>query len=204
MLNSQSSPKIVGLTGGIGAGKTTVSKLFDSFGIKVYNADESAKNIMNKDVELRRELISILGPQTYNRGKLNRIWVANKLFNNPSLLDRWNCSVHPKVNQDFACWYEDQKGVYVIKEVAILFETNSQNYYDATILVTAPSALRTQRAMNRNQLSLRDVENRMRFQWPDNKKISLADYVIENVDLDCTKDQVIRLHRELSQRFAQQ
>ena len=201
MSSTQNSPKIVGLTGGIGAGKSTIAKLFMKLGVTVYNADQAAKLLMNQDQALRLELSRILGPTTYNDGLLNRIWVAEQLFTNPKLLDRWNACVHPKVLEDFKQWSANQNVSYVIKEAAILFETNGQKNCDATILITAPKGLRRQRVMKRDQLSLPDVDKRMANQWSDEKKIKLADFVIENIDLRRSEQRVVELHRVLSAKF---
>lgn len=201
MSSLHNSPMIVGLTGGIGAGKSTIAKMFLALGVPVYNADQAAKRLMNQDQALRLELSRILGPNTYHKGLLNRPWVAEQLFANPELLDRWNACVHPKVAEDFIQWSVNQTGPYVIKEAAILFETNGQKNCDATVLITAPKALRRQRVMDRDQLSQQEVDNRMANQWSDQQKIKLADFVIENIVLAVSEQRVVELHRALSAQF---
>ena len=201
MSSLQSRPKIVCLTGGIGAGKSTVGEVFNNLGIGVYNADETAKRLMQEDEPLKSSLTALLGQSTYDQdGELNRSWIAQRLFNDPELLNKWNALVHPVVAQDFEQWIRMQSGPYVIKEVAILFETAGQKKCDSCILVTAPEHIRIQRVMQRESWSHHQVLERIKHQWPDKKKIPLADYVIENLDLNILSQEVRRIHSALSQK----
>ena len=204
MSNLHNRPKIVGLTGGIGSGKTTVANMFASHGISVYNADQSAKRLMQNDAELRRKLQGLLGSRTYDKhGHLNRAWVANQLFGNHMLLSQWNKIVHPRVAQDFEHWVNKQTGAYVIKEAAILFETNGHKNCDLSILVTAPEEDRINRVMQRDTINRPQVEERLKHQWADEKKIPLADFVINNSDLTSLSQKVYDLYVLLSKRYAQ-
>lgn len=186
--------KIVGLTGGIGSGKTTVAKLFGELGIPVYNSDMEAKKLTNTSKAIREELIDLLGNETYKNGSLDRKFMADKIFNDKNLLLKVNAIIHPRVAEHFKKWVSQQKSKYVIKEAAILFESGSNAYCDVVILVTAPKEERISRVMKRDQVSREEVEARISNQWPDEKKMELSDYVIENIHLNDTKIQVSYIH----------
>jgi len=204
MLNSHNSPKIICLTGGIGSGKTTAAALFEDLGVAVYYADRAAKFLMEKDPGLRDSLIDLLGENIYNnQGLLNRQWIAQKLFKDPELLNRWNAKVHPRVFQDFNHWASHQSGAYVLKEAAILFETGGERNCDLSILITAPEDIRIERVMKRDSCTREQVIERLNQQWSDDKKIPLADFVIENSDLKTLSIEIKRLHSKLSSRFSQ-
>ena len=190
--------KIVGLTGGIGSGKTTVAKIFGELGVPIYIADDEAKKLTNSSKIIRRKLIQLLGKEAYFDEGLNRSYVAEKIFNNPAILNEVNAIIHPKVAKHFLRWVKKQKGTYCIKEAAILFESGSYKQCDITILVTAPKAIKIERVIQRDNSSEEKVLERMKNQWPDNKKRDLADIVIENITLADTKKQVYNLHKMLS------
>ena len=192
--------KIVGLTGGIGSGKSTVASYFEALGVPVYIADIEAKRITNTSKVVRRKVIALLGKRSYNSKGINRTFVANKVFNDKDLLDQINAIIHPKVRQHFARWVKKQKGSYCIKEAAILFENNGYKECDHIILVTAPKEIRIERILKRDNATLKDVKSRMDNQWPDEKKIPLADFVIENIDLEATKRQVAQIHNLILKR----
>lgn len=189
---------IVGLTGGIGSGKTTVAGMFEVLGIPVYIADVEAKRLSNTSKVIRRKMIALLGEQAYTDEGLNRPYVAEKIFNDPDVLAAVNAIIHPKVGQHFKRWVKKQNGPYCIKEAAILFENGGYQNCDVNILVTAPVSVRIQRVLERDQTTLEAIQARMEHQWPDEDKIPLADYVIENTDLDSTQKQVEKIHARLS------
>lgn len=190
--------KIVGLTGGIGSGKTTVAKLFSELGVPVYIADDEAKKLTNSSKVIRRKLIELLGDQTYIDGNLNRKYVADKIFNDKVLLNSVNAIIHPKVAAHFEKWVLRQKGNYVIKEAAILFENGGYKKCDVVILVVAPKALRMQRIIERDNASQAEIEQRMDNQWSDNKKKKLANFIIENIEINATRQQVQSIHKSLN------
>ena len=190
--------KIIGLTGGIGSGKTTVAQLFSELGVPIYIADIEAKKIMDSSKVIRRKLIALLGEDAYSGAKLNRKFVADKIFNDKFLLDAVNAVIHPKVAAHFRKWVSKQKATYVIKEAAILFENGSYKNCDMVILVTAPKQVRITRVMARDNTSKTEIEQRMNNQWSDEKKLKLADLIIENIDLKTTKNKVEAIHNLLS------
>lgn len=190
--------KLIGLTGGIGSGKTTVAKMFSKLGVPVYIADTEAKKLTNSSKLIRRELTQLLGEKTYLEDGLNRKYVADKIFNDKSLLEAVNKIIHPKVAAHFNTWAAKQKTAYVIKEAAILFENGSYRHFDKIILVTAPKELRIARVKARDNASTVEIEQRMDNQWSDEKKEKLADFIIENIDLETTQKSVEALHLSLS------
>ncbi len=190
--------KIVGLTGGIGSGKTTVAKLFSELGVPVYIADDEAKKLTNSSKGIRRKLIKLLGEQAYIDGSLNRKYVANKIFTDKTLLNSVNAIIHPKVAAHFKKWALRQKTNYVIKEAAILFESGGYKECDVVILVTAPKALRMQRVIKRENVTRGEIEQRMGNQWSDSKKKKLADIIIENIEIGATRQQVQLIHKSLN------
>jgi dephospho-CoA kinase len=190
--------KIIGLTGGIGSGKTTVAQLFSELGVPIYIADTEAKKLMNSSKVIRRKLVALLGEDAYSGTKLNRKFVADKIFNDKFLLDAVNAVIHPKVAAHFKKWVSKQKATYVIKEAAILFENGSYKDCDMVILVTAPKQMRINRVMARDNTSKAEIEQRMNNQWSDEKKLKLADIIIENIDLKTTKNKVEAIHNLLS------
>lgn len=186
--------KIIGLTGGIGSGKTTVAKYFASKGIPVYIADEAAKDIMN-DKEVVQEVQTIFSEHVIQEnGLLDRNAIRELVFNDKSKLDQLNKIIHPKVKNDFDNWLKkNKKAKFIIKEVAILFETNGQKYCDATILVTAPIETRIMRVLERDSTSRENILQIIKNQLPEEKKIELATYIIENVNLNITYKKVDNL-----------
>ncbi len=190
---------IVGLTGGIGSGKTTVANMFKDLGVPVYIADVEAKELMLNSVAIKKELIELLGEQAYTAsGELNRTFIATQVFSNSDKLEALNAIVHPRVGAHFKKWVTKQQANYVIKEAAILFENDGYKNCDKTILVTAPVKDRIKRVLARDQSTREDVLARMQNQWPDSQKIPLADYTIQNTNLDQTKALIKALHNTLS------
>ncbi len=190
--------KIVGLTGGIGSGKTTVAKLFSELGVPIYIADDEAKKLTDRSKVIRKKMIALLGKNAYSGSKLNRKFVADKIFNDKALLQAVNGIIHPKVAAHFKKWVEKQKVPYVIKEAAILFENGSYKDCDLIILVTAPKPVRIARIMERDKTSEAEIERRMNNQWTDEEKRKLADIIIENDDLLATRKKVETIHHSLS------
>ncbi len=188
---------VVGLTGGIGSGKTTVGKIFLELGVPVYNSDEQAKKLMQSSKKIRKSIIDLLGKDAYLGEKLNRHFVAFKVFNDDNLLRELNSITHPAVRKHFLSWANKQDAPYVIQEAAIIFENSSQERYDKTILITAPLKVRVDRILNRGNASKEDILARMGTQWKDIKKIPLSDFVIENVDLDKTRLKIKKVHKRL-------
>lgn len=188
---------IVGLTGGIGSGKTTVAKMFQSLGVSIYIADEEAKKMMDTSKTIKRELIRLFGEQAYVNGKLNRTYIANVIFNNKAYLEQMNAIVHPKVKVHFKKWALKQKSPYVIKEAAILFENGGYKDCDVIITVTAPKKIRMERLLKRDTTTVEKIEAIMQNQWTDEAKAKLSHYVIENVDLVATRLKVEEIHAQI-------
>jgi dephospho-CoA kinase len=189
--------KVIGLTGGIGSGKTTVANMFEELGVPVYIADLEAKRLMNSSVVIKKKLIKLLGHSAYIDGILNRKFVADIIFSDPKLLKKVNEIIHPKVASHFKRWIKKQNGNYCIKEAAILFENGAYKDCYLTILITAPKEVRIGRVMRRDEMSKEDIEHRMQNQWSDEEKRKFADIIIENIDLQQTKEQVLRIHSSL-------
>ncbi|WP_109097595.1 dephospho-CoA kinase [Aquimarina sp. AU58] len=190
--------KVVGLTGGIGSGKSTVAKMFEQLGVAVYIADIEAKRLMNEDALVKKQIIDLLGNDSYINEELNRSYIANVVFNDSSKLLQLNAIVHPAVANHFDCWKSKQKGNYVVKEAAILFENGGHEQCDYTILVSAPIETRIERVLKRDKTTREDVLSRMNNQWEDARKIPLADFVIYNENIKDTENQVYRVHEKIS------
>lgn len=189
--------KLVGLTGGIGSGKTTVAKMFAALGVPVYNSDSEAKKLMRKSKKLKKAIIALFGEEAYKSKKLNKKYLSSRVFNDSSLLQKLNAIVHPAVRKHFLKWAQRQDTPFVIQETAIIFENQMQDFYDSVILVVAPKESRLQRVMERDGADRKKVEARMKHQLPDSKKKILADYVIDNIDLATTTLKVEELNRLL-------
>ncbi|SHF89267.1 dephospho-CoA kinase [Salegentibacter echinorum] len=188
---------VVGLTGGIGSGKTSISKFFKELGIPVYIADDAGKRLMETSVEIKAEIIKLLGDKAYQNNRPNRKYIAGLVFKDAEKLNALNEIIHPAVATDFDSWKVKQTAAYVIYEAAILFETKGAKNCDFTILVTANKEERITRLQKRDKSTREEIEARMAKQWPDEKKRKLADFEIENHDLRLAKVQVIELHENL-------
>ncbi|QHI34797.1 Dephospho-CoA kinase [Kordia antarctica] len=190
---------IVGLTGGIGSGKTTIANMFQELGVSIYIADIEAKKLMHTSKEIQHDLIAAFGEETYINGELNRSYLSNIVFNQPEELQKINSIVHPRVGQHFKDWYKARiTEKYVIKEVAILFENDSYKHCDKIITVVAPIEERFRRILVRDETTREAIQNRMNNQWSDEKKIVRSDYVIHNEDLAKAKAEVLKIHQEIS------
>ena len=188
----------VGLTGGIGSGKTTVALMFSDLGIPVYYSDREAKRLMVENPEVRKAIVQLLGEKAFLGQRLNKTYISQRVFNDRPLLEKLNSIVHPAVRTDFLKWIKLQQTPYVVQETALIFEIGSQNFYDKIVLVVAPENIRIDRILERDPKSNRErIVARMRNQRNDFKKIKLSDYVIENLDLSRTRADVLRIHQEL-------
>ena len=188
---------VVGLTGGIGSGKTTVADFFVELGVPVYNSDKKAKKLMTSSKQVKKAIIDLLGKQAYKGKRLNKKYISEQIFNDVSLLKKMNGIVHPAVEKDFLKWAKKQKAPYVIQETALIFENSKQHFYDLIILVTAPIEQRLARVMVRDSASRKDVLDRLGNQLDDDAKIPLSDYVLENTILFKTKLKVEEIHNAL-------
>jgi dephospho-CoA kinase len=173
-------PKRIGITGGIGAGKSTVSKILEAMGFPVFNSDLQAKNTADFNPEVKVEIISLFGDSIYSNNELNRPKMADLIFNDPLLREKLNHIIHPRVRAAFDEFALVSSSELVFNEAAILFETGAYKQLDATILVTSPKELRIQRLLSRDKSSREAIEARMNTQWSDEEKRELADYIIEN------------------------
>lgn len=191
--------KIVGLTGGIGSGKTTVAQMFKALGVPVYNADDEAKALMQSSEIIKGELIQLLGDTCYQNGQLNRSFIASKVFADKALLEKINAIVHPKVAAHFEQWLSNQNAPYVIKEVAILFETGSQDLFDFILTVTAPVETRIQRVMDRDQKTKSEVELVIKNQLSETEKINQSHFVIFNNTISNTERDVVEIHKKITE-----
>jgi len=186
----------IGLTGGIGSGKSTVAKVFETLGIPVYYADAAAKKLMNEQASLKAKLREVFGDETYINGELNKPFLSATVFNNAELLARLNDIVHPAVLQDGNDWMQRQTTPYAIKEAAIFFESGSAGGLDKMIGVYAPKALRIHRVIQRDGATRAEVLARMEKQLNEEIKMKLCDYVIYNNDQQMVLPQVLQLHEQ--------
>jgi dephospho-CoA kinase len=188
---------MIGLTGGIGSGKTTVAKIFATLGIPVFNADETARQLMQNSPELKKQLVQQFGAEVFQEGQLNKSYLSNLVFKDSYQLNLLNAIVHPASIQAAWDWAAQQNAPYVIKEAALIFESNAAEGLDRVIGVTAPTSLRVHRVMQRDKCSKADVEMRMRYQVSDVIKMKLCDWVIINNDQELLIPQVLKIHEAL-------
>ena len=188
----------IGLTGGIGSGKTTVARIFECLGIPVYYADIEAKNLIYRNTKLKGQLKNLLGKQAYHRnGRPNRQYIASKIFTEKALLKSMNAIVHPVVKEDFILWTKRQDSAYVIEESAIIFEIKGQSHFDKVIIVTAEQSIRIGRIIQRDKTSKKAILDRMKNQLSDEIKIPLADYVIHNNGDKSLITQITEIHKQI-------
>jgi len=188
----------VGITGGIGSGKTTVAKFLIKLGFPVYFADKEAKAIMNTDPDLMHRIKELLGGEAYVDGSLNKQFVASKVFADKAKLAQLNGIVHPAVANHFKLWCEqNETAEFVFQEAAILFENGNYRNFDKMILVTAPKEIRLARVMKRDKQQAKEVMARMNNQWSDEKKKALAHYVIRCDGKHLLMPQVLKVLKEL-------
>jgi dephospho-CoA kinase len=187
----------VGLTGGIGSGKSTMAKIFEVLGVPVYYADDAAKHIMNTDAELREKIISTFGAGSYVNNELNRPYIASIVFENTEKLALLNSLTHPATIRDAERWMQQQTSPYVIKEAALIFESGSAENLDYVIGVFSPLPLRIKRIMERDNVTRDEVMKRMSRQIDEDIKMRLCDKVIVNDEQQLVITQVLALHQQL-------
>jgi len=188
----------VGLTGGIGSGKTTIAEVFKQMGVAVYSSDDRAKSIMVNDVALRLEITNTFGTESYSNNQLNRAYIARKVFSNSVELAKLNAIVHPALKKDFVLWCSNQKGLYILKEAAILFESNAHVGLGKVILVSAAKEIKLTRILNRDSSTREEILLRMDKQWSDEKKRILSDFEIVNDEDESVINQILEIHKSLS------
>lgn len=186
----------IGLTGGIGSGKSTVAHIFNVLGIPVYSSDDASKRLMNEDEELKNNIIKSFGEQSYLNGILNRKYLAAQVFNDRNKINLLNSLVHPATIKDANRWMDLQTAPYIIKEAALIFESGSHKFLDAVIGVKSPLSLRIERTMKRNNVAAADVEARIKLQMDENEKLSLCDYIIVNDEQQMLIPQVLLLNQK--------
>lgn len=192
----------VGLTGGIGSGKSLVSRIFGSLGIPVYAADDAARRIQHSDPAVKQGIIGLFGEKAYPASGLDRAYISSIVFRDPSKLEALNAIVHPATIRDAADWLSRQTAPYAIKEAALIFESGSQRDLDLVIGVTAPPDLRISRTMERDGISEEEVRRRMDRQISDVIKMRLCDFVIHNDEKRLLIPQVLAIHEHLLARSA--
>ena len=191
----------LGLTGGIGSGKTLVCQIFEKLGVPVYYADLAARDLMNTDAALVAGIRQMFGEKAYGDKGLNRQYLASSVFGDQKKLSRLNQLVHPAVRKDFISWSSGQEGVpYVIEEAAILFESRASEGMDLSVLVYAPEELRINRVMKRDGIQREEVLKRMEHQMSEEKKMEMADHVLINDRNRMILPQVIDLHKKILKR----
>lgn len=188
---------VVGLTGGIGSGKTTVASFFKELDVPVYIADVEAKRLMVTSKVIRRKLIQLFGEKAYVGKDLNRPYIASKIFNKKEDLDKMNAIVHPKVASHFKRWLKKQNAPYIIKEAAIIFEINKASEYDFIVLVTADKEERIKRVIKRDDTNRSRIEAILNNQLSDQEKIKKSHFIINNDDLEDTKKLVLKTHQSI-------
>lgn len=195
-----SNPKLVGLTGGIGSGKSTVAKIFEILNIPVYYADARAKWLMSFDENLKSKIQEAIGPESYDsEGNLNRSYLASTVFPDPEKVAKINSLVHPAVGKDFENWASLQNTPYVLKEAALIFETGGEKKLDVVINVSSPLKIRISRVLMRDShRSLDQVNHIIDQQMPDEEKNEKADFVIKNTDTKMLIPQVLAIHQQLN------
>lgn len=187
----------VGITGGIGSGKSTLCRMLEEFGTPVYYSDDRAKALMQNSRELRMALIAEFGEQVYAGKELNRAWLSECVFRNPDRLSALNRLVHPAVMADFSLWAEKQTAPYVVLESAILFSANLRPHVDCAVAVLAPMSLRVERAAQRDGSDAEAIRRRIAAQMSDDELAGLADYCLVNIRLEELREEAENLHKRL-------
>ncbi|MFK8283690.1 dephospho-CoA kinase [Capnocytophaga canis] len=192
---------VVGLTGGIGSGKTTIARMFQDLGIPVYISDIEAQKVIETDPVVKRRIIKEFGELAYIDGKYNRRYIADIVFNDKHKLQKLNNIVHPALALHFQRWKDMQKSLYIIKEAAILFESGAYKQCDYIITVTAPEQERIRRVVERDQVTEKLVRERMRNQWTDEERIKLSDEVVDNINIQVSLLKVKEIHSKLIKKL---
>lgn len=188
---------LVGLTGGIGSGKTTVAKVFETLGVPVYYADDAAKKLMNEDDDLRKKIITHFGNEVYENGQLKKEILGAIVFNDAEKLKLLNSLVHPATIAHANQWHKLQTSPYVIKEAALLFESDAWKNIDYSIGVKAPENLRLQRAMQRDNQTAENIQARMQKQMNEDEKMKRCDFILTNDEEQLLIPQILELHEKL-------
>ena len=189
--------KKIGITGGIGSGKTYISNIFKSLGIPLFNSDIEAKRLMNSSKKLISQIKKEFGEDIYTNGNFNKEKLSSIVFSNSDKLQKLNSLVHPIVKEEFNNWRKRQTSPFVIKEAAILFESNSHLELDAVICVSAPFDLRIKRLLERDNSTEKEIKRRIENQISQEEKEKLSDYIIINDEKDLLLPQIIKIHKEL-------
>ena len=187
----------IGITGGIGSGKSTVARVFEILGIPVYYADDAAKRLMQEDPELKKQIITLFGETAFIEGKLNRPWISEQVFGNPEKVNALNAVVHPATIRDAHDWMSRQHTPYTLKEAALIFESGSEKELDYVIGVDAPLELRIQRVIERDHTTRDAILQRMKNQLDETAKMKRCDFIIHNDGNQMVIPQVIALHQQL-------
>ena len=187
----------IGLTGGLGSGKSTVAGIFEVLGIPVYYADDASKRLMNENIRVKGQIIDAFGPGAYTEEKLNRKYLAEIVFKDEKKLTVLNAIVHPATLQDVKEWMSEQTSPYVIKEAALIFESGSEKQLDHVIGIKTPLELRLQRAIKRDNITEEQAMARINKQMNEEEKIALCDFVIKNDEKEGLLQQVFRIHESL-------
>jgi len=190
-------PLRIGLTGGIGSGKTLVASVFYHLGIPIYYADQAAKDLQNSDPEIRKKLTLLFGNELYKDGYLNKVYLASIVFSNPGKLKALNTVMHPATLQAAANWMQKQSTPYAIKEAALIFEAKAQKDLDCVIGVYAPKEIRLKRTMLRDNCSEEQVLKRMQNQMDEEQKMKLCQFVIINDENQLLIPQILAIHNQL-------
>jgi dephospho-CoA kinase len=186
----------IGITGGIGSGKSTVAGIFSVLGIPVYNSDDASKRLMAEDENLKRNILESFGESSYVNGMLNRKYLAAQVFEDSKKLALLNSLVHPATINDARKWMEEQKSVYVIKEAALIFESGSNEFLDFVIGVQSPRELRIERALKRDNVTREEIEARMKLQMDEDEKMKKCNFIIVNDEQQMLIPQVLSLHEK--------
>ena len=197
MITERIGVKKIGVTGGIGSGKTSVCRVLNVLGIPVFSADNVAKEVLDIDTGIILRINTIAGKNLYENGSLDKAELARMIFNNKRLLEKVNALVHPVVFSRFREWHKKQTAPYTIMEAAILFESGAAAMVDGIITVVAPIEERVNRVIHRNNLTREQVMDRMRNQMDDTERIKKSDFVIQNSENDMIIPQVLRIHESI-------
>jgi len=190
--------KIIGITGGIGSGKSIICSIFEKMGFSVFYSDIVAKQILLTDIDVIQQLTNVIGPNLYIEGKINKELLANKIFKEEQVKLKVNQIIHPKVREYFDSWVSIQDSRLVFNEAAILFETGLYKKYDVNVLVTAPESIRINRSVLRDNSSKEVVKYRVNSQWTDEQKMKFADFIIVNDNLTPVLPQLEQILSEIN------